>query len=161
MVYVEQLGGLIYNFLHLSYLNIYLDAPVGVFWRLGSLRFEKIGPTFHIQLINESFEILVVTKIAGFQERIMTALDKSNNQLTFLLSLLDIRRNLSTTMIRGHIQSNNTDILAGTLVEVVVGNRSVEEWMVLVLSGLGRRTAERLESTADYAKIIWRHYEKC
>ena len=39
LAYVEQLGGLLYNLLHISDLNINLDAPVGIVWCLGSLSF--------------------------------------------------------------------------------------------------------------------------
>ena len=65
LAYVEQLGGLLYSFRHFGDLNLDLDAPVAVFWRLRYLRFDKLGPPFHIKLLNESFEIIVSTKIAG------------------------------------------------------------------------------------------------
>ena len=62
--YVEQLGGLLYNLCHLSDLNPNFDAPVEMLWHLGYLIFEKLGPTFHIQLLDESFELLVGSKIS-------------------------------------------------------------------------------------------------
>ena len=103
MVYFEQRGGILYNFLHPSDLNLVIDAPVGIVRRLVFLRFEKLGPPFYIQLLNESFEILVDTKIVDFHDRSETIIIKSKNQPTLILSLLDICRNLSTTMRRGHI----------------------------------------------------------
>ena len=90
LVYVEQLGGLLYNFRHLSDLNLDIDAPVGIVRRLGSLRFYKLGPPFHIQLLNEIFELIVGANIADLQNRIETALDKPKNRPTFLLSIIDI-----------------------------------------------------------------------
>ena len=104
LFYVEKYGGPLYNFCHLRDLNLDLDAPVGIVRRLGSLSFEKLGPPFHIQLLNEIFELLVGANVLDLQGRSETTLDKSNNQPTFLLSLLDIRRNLSTTISMGHIQ---------------------------------------------------------
>ena len=104
LAHVEQLGGLLYNLHHLGDLNIDLDAAVGIVRRIGSLIFEKFGPPFYIQFLDESFEILVGTNISYFQDISETALDKSNNQPTLLLSLLGIRHNLSTTKSRGNIQ---------------------------------------------------------
>ena len=68
LAYVEQLGGLLYNLCRISDLNLDIDAPVGIIWHLGSLIFDKFGPTFHIQLLNESFELLVGAIIADLQD---------------------------------------------------------------------------------------------
>ena len=69
LAYVEKIGGLLYNSRHLSDFNLNLDAYVGIFWRLGFLRFEKLGPPFHIQLLNESFELLFGANIEDLQDR--------------------------------------------------------------------------------------------
>ena len=63
LAYVEQPAGLLYNLRHFNDLNIDLDVPVGIVWRLGYLRFEKLGPPFHIQLLNEVIELLLGAKI--------------------------------------------------------------------------------------------------
>ena len=104
LFYVEKYGGPLYNFCHLRDLNLDLDAPVGIVRHIGSLRFDYLAPPIHIQLLNERFELLVGAKITDLQDINDTALNKSKNKPTFLLSLLYILRNLSTTMIMGHIQ---------------------------------------------------------
>ena len=63
LYYVEKLGGLLYNFCHLRYLNPDIDSPVGIVRSLGSLSFEKLGPPFHIQLLSDGFELLVGANI--------------------------------------------------------------------------------------------------